>query len=64
MRKRKKSLQNLLITLFLGAIFVTWALDSVADFLQGFAQAFKGNNDAPAVEGSGRDIAVYMAKFL
>ena len=64
MRKRKKSLQNLLITLFLGAIFVAWALDSVADFLQGFTQAFKGNNDAPAVESSGTDIAMYTAKFL
>ncbi len=64
MKKRKKSLQNLLITLFLGAIFVAWALDSVADFLQGFTQAFKGNNDAPAVESSGTDIAMYTAKFL
>jgi len=64
MRKRKKSLQNLLITLFLGAIFVAWALDSVADFLQGFTQAFTGNNDAPAVESSGTDIAMYIAKFL
>lgn len=63
MRKRKKSLQNLLITLFLGAIFVTWAWDSVADFLKGYTQAITGN-DTPAAESSGTDVEMYIAKFL
>ena len=63
-KKRKKGLQSFLITLFLGALFLFWAMDTASDFLKGFTQAVVGDGSNPASENAGTDVALVLARVL
>ncbi|MBR5678728.1 MAG: HAMP domain-containing histidine kinase [Paludibacteraceae bacterium] len=63
-KKRKKSLQSFLITLFLGTMFLLWALDSIAEFFKGFTQALVGDGSETLPQDERMDVALLIARIL